>query len=228
MTWLFDCRCILSLCLLIWLTSCSTSKPHENAQEQATEEAHPVLAELEKNLSEVQTVHATFTQEKKLAILDETIVIHGEIFLENPGRMAWHVNKPVQYAMVISEKSIRQWDEDTDDVQVMSLSRNPILKVVVEQLRNWFSGKYTSLTKDYTVSVRKKKPLLVLQFTPKETSMAKKAIKQVTVTFRKDRRYVNSLLIEDLSGDQTTMTFKDTILNQPIDAEAWRVKPDGN
>jgi hypothetical protein len=47
----------------------------------------------------------------------------------------------------------------------------------------------------------------------------------VTVVFRKDERYIHQIFIEEKNGDSTLLTFVDTLLNIPVGAEAWEVKP---
>ena len=51
-------------------------------------------------------------------------------------------------------------------------------------------------------------------------SFAHKAIRRVELTFREDGRYLQSMDIEELSGDRTWMTFTNTVLNAPLDARA--------
>ena len=66
-----------------------------------------------------------------------------------------------------------------------------------------------------------------MEFVPKADSMTGKAIKRVSVSVREDMKYVERILIEDVSGDQTVISFHDTILNEPVDAAEWKVSKDG-
>ena len=192
---------------------------------QVSEAVVKVLKSLEQSFAGVKTMQTRFVQEKKLAVFKQTIILKGTIVLENPGRFAWHVESPVKYSLVIAGDVIRQWDEDTNKVQKISLSSNPIFKIVSEQMQNWFRGKYASLTGEYEISVVKEKPECVLLFVPRDKSMIKKSIKHVKVTFRKDKRYVKEILIADTTGDTTKMIFSDTLLNRPVKPEVWKVGP---
>ncbi len=194
------------------------------AKVDVPENIEKTLKDLETVFKGVKTVQTDFIQEKRLAVFKQTIVLEGTIVLENPGRLAWHTDKPFRYALVISGDQIQQWDEDSGEVQKISLSSNPIFKVVSEQLQYWFRGNYLSLAEEYTIEMLKEEPVIVLTFTPRKDSLAIKNIKKVTVTFRKDKHYVKEIIIEDRSGDCTTMTFKNTVLNKPIDAKMWEVK----
>jgi outer membrane lipoprotein-sorting protein len=186
-------------------------------------DAGVLLQRLESRLGEVKTVQTAFRQEKELAILTQTLVIEGRIAMENPGRLAWHVDQPMRYSLVLSATDIVQWDEASGRVQRTALGANPILRVVAEQLRKWVSGQYASLTNTYAVRLAGEQPY-VIEFTPRAEGAAK-AVRRVTVEFRDDERYVQRIAIEEPGGDRTTLTFAETVLNAPIAASAWEVEP---
>jgi len=205
----------------------SKADPNHEKKMQVSKKVELILKDLEKVFKDVKTVATDFIQEKRLAVFKQTLVLKGKIFLENPGRLAWRVSTPLKYSLVISGDMLTQWDEDTNTIQKISLSSNPIFKVVSEQLQSWFRGEYLSLAKEYEIRLKNEKPVVVLAFIPRKESVTKKTIKKVVVTFRKDRRYVREILIEDKTGDSTKMTFIETVLNKPIKEEMWEVKARG-
>lgn len=184
-----------------------------------------VLQRLETHFNGIRTVQTRFTQEKNLAIFDRPMILKGDIALQSDGAFAWHVTEPVRYSLVMNGSKLRQWDEDADKVQEVSVTSNPIFQAVFSQLRNWFAGRFQELTRDYTVALVREKPL-TLAFTPL-SAVAGKSVKTVTVTLRDDERYVGEIRIEEAGGDVTVMRFHDTRLNEPVPAAAWEAKPHG-
>lgn len=187
----------------------------------------PLVAELQQSLSGTTNVQSEFVQEKKLSLLEQTVVIRGRLAVEQPAKLSWQVVEPIRYNMVLDGSVLKQWDETTGKVQTMSLAGNPVFKVVVTQLRAWFSGQFDQLTKDFDAKSDAASTVPRIIFTPKEGSFAFKVIGRVVLTFREDRRYISDMLIEERSGDRTTMTFTNTVLNAAIPASAWEVKPHG-
>lgn len=183
-----------------------------------------LLAELEQALGGTTSVQTDFVQEKQLALLQQKVFIKGHLVVEQPARFAWHVSSPIRYSMVIDGTTLRQWDETTDKIQKLSLAANPVFEVVTRQLRAWFGGQLESLTKDFETAPDPVLPRTVI-FTPRAASMARKAIRQVRLTFREDRRYLQEIFIEEQGGDTTRMTFSETRLNVAIPPDAWEVKP---
>jgi len=221
----------LALCLIfiiapVFHSSEGESKAETTAaatEEKQSSDMRELLLEMEKQSSDFNSLKTDFVQEKNLAVFRNRIIIKGRIYLKKPDTVAWHVDEPLKYSVLITDKLIRQWDEDTDQVQEIPLSKNPMFRVVIDQLTAWFSGRYVQLLDDYTVSAKKTHPLEI-EFIPRESGNMKKIIKAITVTFREDRKYLQKVRFDEVSGDSTTITFKNTIFNAPIDSSDLEVK----
>jgi outer membrane lipoprotein-sorting protein len=213
---IFFISCLFTCFLFLFLASTLT------AGDEAADITE-MLRRLGENVSAFKSLKTNFVQEKDLAIFQNKIIMKGRIYLQKPNRMAWHVDEPVKYSVVITDKLIRQWDEDTNRVQEIALSGNPVFQNVLNQLTVWFSGDYISLLKDYNVRILKKSPLS-FEFTPKENNVAGKIIKSITIGLREDERYLQQIKILEISGDSTTIIFKDTIFNAPINDQDFEVK----
>ncbi len=186
-------------------------------------EMQELLRTIGKKVSGFKSLKTDFAQEKELAMFKKKIVLRGRIYMQKPNMLAWHVDKPVKYSVVITDKAIRQWDEDTNQVQELSLSKNPIFKNVVNQLSVWFSGEYGALMVDNNVSVLQQHPLII-EFVPNEKNIARKMIKSITITFRDDEKYLKKIKIHEMSGDTTTLEFSNTLLDVPLESSFFEVK----
>lgn len=183
-----------------------------------------ILAQVEAKMGEVRTVQTSFSQEKHLSLFDQKVIIEGRMYIENPGRFAWHASRPVRYALVMNGNDVRQWDEDSGQVQKVPVSRNPVFKMAMGQMRDWFAGRYGALRGEYDVVVVSHTPC-VLRFTPKADAITARALRAVQIALQADLRYLDSVRIEDLNGDSTVIRFSRTILNEPINARAWEAQP---
>jgi outer membrane lipoprotein-sorting protein len=184
-----------------------------------------VLGALQEKMAAVKTIQTDFIQEKNLALFKQKITLKGKIFIQKPGMLSWRVFTPMRYALVISGSNISQWDQDSNQVQSISLAKNPSFQVAIEQMQNWFSGTYKSMQQDYQINLISQQPLK-LEFVPKEKSMATNFIQRVTVLFQADQQYIKEIDILEKSGDSTLLEFIDAQLNQEISPKAWEVKAD--
>ncbi len=207
---------LLSLLLLPLVEGVSSAGAPE------TPDISDMLSRLGEKVSRFKTLKTDFVQEKKLAIFKKKVIMKGRIYLKKPNTIAWHVDIPVKYSVLITDKVIRQWDEDTDQVQEIPISKNPVFKIVLIQLTTWFSGNYGSLMDDYTVKVLQQRPY-IFEFIPNEKNFSRKIVKSVTITFREDEKYLQQIKILEMSGDSTTINFEHTVIDVPIDERFFKV-----
>ena len=184
-----------------------------------------VLGELEKTISGTKTISTDFIQEKNLALFNQKIILKGKVFIQKPGFLSWRVLSPMRYSMVIKGSTISQWDEDTNQVQQVSLAKNPSFQVAIGQMQNWFCGTFKSMLSDYKITLTTEHPI-TLEFVPLETSLTRNFINRVTVLFQNDERYIKEVNIEEKNGDSTSLAFVNTQLNLPISPSAWEVRTD--
>lgn len=182
------------------------------------------LRAFQDQLSSVRTVQAEFEQEKNLSLFKQKIVVSGRIYIESSGRFAWQAEKPVRYRLFMNGDDVRQWDEDTRQVQRVPAAGNPIFKAATGQMRDWFAGRYEGMLKEYDASVSGD-ATITARFVPRPGTVTAKALRSVEVSLRRDAKYIDSIRIEDLSGDATTIHFKNAILNEAIAPSAWEVVP---
>ncbi len=182
-----------------------------------------ILDDLEKNLSEIETIQADFVQVKSLAIFNDQLVIEGTIYLEKPDLFAWKVKTPLVYSLVIDKRRILQWDAESNQIQKISLQEKPIFNTIISQLRKWFYGQYRQLLESYAMNKLKSSPL-VLEFRPKESLPTADIIDKLTITFREDLKYIETIEIEEQSGDKTRLKFFNVKLNKSLAATVWEIK----
>jgi len=188
----------------------------------AGEPTNAALGRLEAALAEVRTVRTRFVQEKRMALFKHPLVTRGVILVEMPDRLLWRVESPLRYALSLDGKEARQWDGETGKTQRVPLDGNPVFAAVSEQLRAWFSGRYSRLAGDYDIAQLAEAPP-AFAFTPKPGTPPAKMVKAVNVTFREDRRYIASIRIEETGGDVTVLTFEETAVNAPIAPKEWEL-----
>jgi len=201
----------------------STTQPAE-PRPAATRISPELIQSLQNKLKDVNSVEADFVEKKNLAMLNHTLTIRGHFALQKPDKFIWIVSEPVKYAIRIEGDEVRQWDEDTDHVDVIHLGGDPTFKAITEQMQAWFLGNYGALSKEYGVDVLSENPLS-LRFAPGADSMVAKVMQQIVLTFAPDERYIAKMVISEAGGDTTTLEFVRTQLNQPVKDDIWRMPP---
>jgi len=208
---------------VIWFISAFWFAQAQEAPSQVSQDAlDQKLVRIEQKMANIKSLHCRFIQEKKLAIFDQTLIIRGEIFMQDPGSFAWHVHEPLRYRMTIRDQQLQQWDEDTGRVQEISLKRNPAIQTALTQMQAWFSGQYAALKTEYEIFLVGSD---TLRFVPMEKTIVAGVIDDVEVSFLEDESYISSIVINESSGDQTALLFEDTKLNSSLPSGVFDAKP---
>ncbi len=184
-------------------------------------EVDNVLLNVEKNMSNVTAVHASFIQKKQMAMFDMPVMIKGQFYIQNPDKFAWIVSEPIEYTLILTDDKILKWDE-SNGTQELSLKENPMFKAMIDQITFWFSGAYASCEKDYVIKLIKKEPS-ILEFTPKKHNPASKMLTNITLIFQEDKKYISKITLLEKNSDVTELFFTDVKINLKIDKYVWEM-----
>ncbi len=220
-------RALVLVLLGSWLTPAASVAQTTGARSPAataSTDTQKVLARIEARMAEVRTVRASFRQVKRVPLFTKEIVLKGEIGLEKPDRFLWRVREPVPYCLAMDKSGFRQWDAETGRVQRGRIDGNPVLRVVVDQLTGFFSGRFLAMTHEFEIRVVHDGPAEI-SGVPKAGSPAAASIRSFTVRFGSDERYVAGVTVVEAQGGETTLEFHDVQPNQPLGAEFWEVAP---
>lgn len=185
-----------------------------------TPELLAALNAWQSELARIATIDSDFVQEKRLALFQEPLAIRGRLCIATNGNFAWETHSPMRYKMVVSEGRVRQWDEETDRVQTISMKDNPAAAAIHAQMTTWFSGRYATLTNDYVITLASPKPVSFL-FVPRTNSPAAAYLASVQVWLRDDGQYLERVRIGERAGDSADIIFTNTLVNLPLPADAW-------
>ena len=219
-----SCRILRAAGVALWVLAATHAPTAAYADEN--DAARRVLEQIEEQSKDLRTLRSAFEQEKHLAIFDAPLVLRGNLHLQKPDLFAFRVESPLRYRMVIRDDELRQWDEDSDAVQTISLRDNPGFKLVLHQMSGWLSGQYASMLDEYDATVLKEDPVEV-RFRPRPGAMAHGIVEQVEVAFEADRRRVREIRILDPGGDRTVFKFHATEINTEIDPSVWDIDTSG-
>jgi len=183
-----------------------------------------VIQGLQQHLHGINSVECDFAEQKNLAMLNHTLTIRGHMAMEKPDRLIWIVHDPVKYAVRIEGDEVRQWDEDTNRVDVIHLGGDPTFKAVSEQIQGWFLGDYKSLGGSYDSFLIAQQPIWIA-FIPNGQSAVSKLISRIDLTFNAQESYLDTMTMHETGGDLTTIHFTSVRINQPMPDKIWEMPP---
>lgn len=176
-----------------------------------------VMARLEREAAGVTTLSSDFVQEKHLAMFEEVMSSKGHFAYARPDRLRWELLEPVATGFVLNGKEGRRWNDRSGRSEPFELQREPMLKVIAEQLLAWTRADFPKLRKEYRITVASETPV-VLRLQPLAEGGP---IGHLLITFADDYSHVTRVEIFDRDGDFTRLSFVNTLVNPVLPAKTF-------
>jgi outer membrane lipoprotein-sorting protein len=172
----------------------------------STAELSTLLNTVEKNLSSIKTLRATFDQTKRLALFDEELSAKGAICFSNPGKIRFEIHSPFRSVLLVSGKKIAKYEHGKHGWKRLELKNADGLVLVMQQIGDWMKGDFRSQSRIFAVTAvnRGGKTYIVLKSKPKRFA---KFIERIEIALAADRSRFESITIREPGGDYTVMAF---------------------
>ncbi len=177
-------------------------------------------AGLSKMAAATKSIKASFTQEKYLAILANTIESEGSIQFKKPNLLKWEYTTPYQYAIILNGKELIINDQGKENS--FDIASSQAFKQINELIVNSVQGNILDEER-FTIKYLESKNHYLAQLQPKEEQM-KKFLKGIDVYFDKEKYTVAKIRLTEPEDDYTLITFNNTRLNESISDDIFAAK----
>ncbi|MEP7107073.1 MAG: outer membrane lipoprotein carrier protein LolA [Ferruginibacter sp.] len=155
------------------------------------------------------TIKSNFVQEKELSMLAEKIVSKGKFWFKKNNLVRMEYNQPFQYLMIINND--RVFVKDGQKENKVSARSNKLFQQVNKIMIDCMQG--TSLSNpDFKTRVFENKATYLVELVPIVKGL-KELFKNINVVVDKMDYSVNSIEMQEVSGDNTIIRFVNKELN---------------
>jgi outer membrane lipoprotein-sorting protein len=172
------------------------------------------LKEMAKARKDITTLKADFKQVRQIGLLASEVHSSGKMWLVRPDRLRWELAPPDAVIYWIGPEGIAV--KTGDGVTKIGKTAAGKLGAVLEDLLVLLGGDLAKLRKRYELSVERPEGKLVLSARPKDAEL-KKQVALLRMTADSSLWRVESMVIEETSGDNSRITFRSYVKNEPID-----------
>ena len=160
----------------------------------------------------IQTLRASFSQEKYMSILDNPFVSEGNFFYKQTNKVRWEYLEPFIYTVILRDGHVKI--RDGEDVENYNLGNNTIFREINDIISGMMNGKMLedkSFSTTLYENTREYKAVLI----PQVPSM-RKFIDEVHLYFDKNSKLVVKVEMMEKGGDKTVIILTDYQVNTPI------------
>lgn len=174
------------------------------------------LEKIQEKSNLARSFSADFTQEKILTLFARPVSFKGKLYIVRPDRLRWEFISPVPSALIFrGDEGLKCGDGAAS--RHFSLSGDPVMKVVADQLWLWLGGDYMKMAEIFTL---KKTGNFTLQVTPVDKNIAD-FISSVTISFDEKTLQPRKVEITEAGGDFTRIVFYATVINGRLDEKLF-------
>jgi outer membrane lipoprotein-sorting protein len=178
----------------------------DNALLQPVANPQPILQDLQRKMSSLDSVYFELTQERHLKLFTEPLKSEGFMLIERPDQIRWETTAPYQSILLGDKKSVAQFEFTGGKWEKLKLGFPQMLQRVMQQMSLMNQGKLDALTGDYTISVATNSSELVLTLVPKDEN-ARSVLSSLEVKMVPDFSATREVIMREPNGDFTRIVF---------------------
>jgi outer membrane lipoprotein-sorting protein len=166
-----------------------------------------------------QSIQSEFNQEKYLSMLSEKINSSGKFWYKKKSQLRIEYVRPFSYLVIINEGKI--FIKDGEKESKISTGSNKILQQMNRMLLDCVSGNMLE-SPDFQSRVFESREAWLVELTP-VTRNLKKLYKNINIVIDKSDFTANTIEMIELSGDKTSIHFKNKVLNAQIPSSIFSI-----
>jgi outer membrane lipoprotein-sorting protein len=174
------------------------------------------LDRVESRAAGIASFSCDFRQERNLALFARPVVFSGRLFLVRPDRLRWEFTAPIPSLLILDGNTGRRCGEGSPAGE-FDLDRDPVMRLVAEQLRTWTGGDYRRLQDDFVLTLEPG-PALLLK--PRQAGLGS-ILNRIVVAFDPDTLQPRRVEIVEEGGDSTVIGFSAYRLNPELPPELF-------
>jgi outer membrane lipoprotein-sorting protein len=169
---------------------------------QATQD---VLAQLNARLSHYPVLRADFVQTRQVAALKKPLISRGHLVISRQYGVLWEIEQPLHLSYVLGDKQIVEIGADGQS-KTRDLQQMPGMAQVARIFRALLDARSVALREYFDIDSTRQGERWVLRLVPRQQQLAQ-YLSQVDLS---GEAFVESIRIEEASGDSTRIEFKNS------------------
>jgi outer membrane lipoprotein-sorting protein len=165
----------------------------------------PLLQDLHRKMSALDSVYFEFTQERHLKLFAEPLKSEGVMLIQRPDQIRWETTSPFQSILMGNHETVAQFEKEDGQWKKLKLGFPQMLRRVMEQMSLMHQGKMEALTSDFNVSVATGS-VAVVTLKPKDESV-RSVLSSLEIHMTPEFSTTREVVMNEPNGDLTRILF---------------------
>ncbi len=183
-----------------------------------TAQSGKVLQRIKAEAQKISTIDAAFVQTKNISFIDEQLISSGKFWFSRPDKMRWEYQKPFFYSIIINGDDITVVDDKKESR--FDAASNAMFGQIKLVIMNMVNGKMFD-DPGYHATLTEEDKFYVVNFETVNKAM-KDYITSIDLYFTKDSLLMETIRMNEASGDNTMIEFNPQKLNQPLSDDIFK------
>jgi outer membrane lipoprotein-sorting protein len=169
---------------------------------------------------EIKSLEADFVQEKEIVLLTKKLTSQGRLIFGNNNSLKIEYLLPniFIFSMRDNKVTVKDGERTTSSISVKS---NKLFEQISQITMYAINGKIFD-SKNFNSVIMENKNSYMIILVPKSKEL-KQYYKELDVVIGKETMLIEKLIMQETSGDKTTMVFNNIEINNPIADEVFTV-----
>lgn len=176
-------------------------------------EARAMIAKINSAAQAVKTISCSFTQEKKVSMLNDKMVSNGRMCFSNNGKLRWEYTSPYSYILVINNNKVTM--KSGAKTSSINISSSQLFQAIARIMVSSVTGKSLNNSRDFDVIMYYYQNQWCAHLVPKEANM-KKMFKFIRLYFNNSQTMVYKVEMAEKNGDKTLIRLNNVVTNKQI------------
>jgi outer membrane lipoprotein-sorting protein len=166
----------------------------------------PILDDLQRKMSLVNSVYLEFTQERVLKLFSEPLKSEGVMLIERPDKIRWETIAPYQTILLGDNNSVAQFEFNDGKWEKLKLGFPQLLQHIMQQMSAMNQGNLGVLTNEYSASVATNSETVVTMI-PKDENV-RAMMSSFEIHLPSDFSATREVVLNEPDGDLTRIIFQ--------------------
>lgn len=197
-------RCIFLLWCLMGFALCHAQVPSEAE----------ILAKIQQASLQVHSLACDFTQEKHISILDDALVSTGKMQYQASDKLRWEYTSPSAFVFTMNGNQVCLKSEA--ESKVIDSKKDSRFKHIAKMMEGNLVGNSLADTKSFKTELQQIDGQWQVTLIPLRADL-KQMWQKLVLYIPADLKMVSKVEFYEVSGDYTSIAFKNIQVNQPVD-----------